>query len=124
MMEDLEDVAEALREAIRTVELPDGSKLKVYEDPAAAVSPPCAIVGLPELQLQAISSEPTGARFPVAVMVKNNQASAVKLMKLVPLVAQAIQELVTDAVIPGDIFPAVIEIGATQLPGYMILVEV
>jgi hypothetical protein len=123
-MEDAFTTAERIRDAVRTVELPDGSKLKVYDDPAADVNPPCAIVGLPELQLEGISSEPTAARFPVAVMVPQNQSAANKLLKLVPLVATAIRELVEDAEIPGDIFPAIIEIGGTQLPAYMILVEV
>lgn len=124
MMEDAFTTAERIREAIRTVTLPDGSKLQVYDDPKATVQPPCAIVGLPELQLEGISSEPTAARFPVMVMVSDNKASANKLLKLVPLVAEAIRELVEDAEIPGDIFPAIVEIGGTQLPGYMILVEV
>jgi hypothetical protein len=124
MMEDAFTTAERIRDAVRTVELPDGSKLKVYDDPAADVNPPCAIVGLPELQLEGISSEPTAARFPVAIMVPQNQSAANKLLKLVPLVATAIRELVEDAEIPGDIFPAIIEIGGTQLPAYMILVEV
>jgi hypothetical protein len=124
MMDSALETAEKIREAVRTVALSDGSKLKVYDDPAAAVNPPCAIVGLPELQLDGSSFLPTGARYPVAVMVPNNKASANKLLDLVPLVAQAVQELVPDAVIPGDIFPAIIEIGGTQLPGYMILVEV
>jgi hypothetical protein len=126
MMEDAFTTAERIRDAVRTVELPDGTgeRLKVYDDPKAEVHPPCAIVGLPELQLEGISSEPTAARFPVAIMVSDNKASANKLLKLVPLVATAIRELVEDAEIPGDIFPAIIEIGGTQLPGYMILVEV
>lgn len=125
MMEDPFVVAEQIRAALRTVELPDGSMLKVPEDPKAAVQPTCALVGLPELQLEGISSLPTGARFPVMLMVADNAAAANKLMKLVSVVAQTIRELVEDAEIPTDgVFPAIVEIGGTQLPGYMILVEV
>lgn len=125
MMGSALETAEQIRDAIRTVVLPDTSRLKVYDDPKADVNPPCAIVGLPELQLEGISSLPTGARFPVAVMVSDNKASANKLLDLVPLVAQAIRDLVEDAEIPLDgVFPAIVEIGKTQLPGYMILVEV
>lgn len=124
-MDSVLETAEQIRAAIRTVDLPDGGQLKVYDDPKTDVNPPCAIVGLPELQLEGISSLPTGARFPVALMVKDNQASANKLLALLPLVAQAIRDLVVDAEIPLDgVFPAIIEIGGTQLPGYMILVEV
>lgn len=125
MMVDPEVAAEQIREAIRTVDLTDGGKLRVYEDPKTTVNPPCAIVGLPELALEGMSSEPTGARFPVMVMVGDNAASANKLFRLVPLVAHAIRELVVDAEIPPDgVFPAIVEIGGTQLPGYMILVEI
>lgn len=123
MMNDAFTTAEQIRDAIRTVDW-DGGKFRVYDDPGADVNPPCAIVGLPELQLEAISSVPTAARFPVAVMVSNNKTSANQLLKLVPLVAEAIRDLVEDAEIPGDIFPAIIAIGGTELPGYMILVEV
>jgi|SRR5688500_4731244 len=125
MLDDAFTTAEQICDAIRTVELADGSTLKVYDDPKADVNPPCAIVGLPELQLEGTSSLPTGARFPVAVMVPDNKVSADRLLKLVPKVAQAIRDLVVDAEIPIDgVFPAIIEIGKTQLPGYMILVEV
>lgn len=117
MMESAFDTAEQLRAAVRTV-------VKTYDDPKADVNPPCAIVGMPELELEGSSSEPTRASYPVLVMVKDDKTSANKLMELVPRVAQAIRDLVTDAEIDGPAQPAVVEIGGTQLPGYVILVEV
>jgi hypothetical protein len=116
VLESAFDTAEAIRAAVRTV-------VTTYDDPKAAVQPPCAIVGMPELDLEGISSEPTAARFPVLVMVADNKAAANKLLKLVPEVAQAIRDLVEDAEVPG-MTPVVAEIGGTELPGYMIIVEV
>jgi hypothetical protein len=117
MMEVVFATAELLRAAVRTV-------VKTYDDPKADVNPPCAIVGMPELELEGISSAPTRARYPVAVAVADNKESANKLMKLVPQVAQAIRDLVEDAEISETVQPVVVEVGGTQLPGYLILVEV
>lgn len=113
------DAAEQIRAALKTV---DG--LRVYEDPAATVDPPAAIVGAPVLKLESISDDPTSAVFPVAVMVGQNKAALNKLLKLIPKVVTAIREQVLDAEITEEITPAVIEIGNTELPGYMIFVEV
>lgn len=117
MMETAFDTAEQIRTAVRTI-------VKTYDDPKADINPPCAIVGMPELELEGIGSEPTRARYPVAVAVADNKESANKLMKLVPQVAQAIRDLVEDAEISEAVQPVVVDIGGTQLPGYLILVEV
>lgn len=117
MMDTAFETAELLRAAVRTV-------VKTYDDPKADVNPPCAIVGMPELELEGISSEPTVGLYPVVVAVADNKESANKLMKLAPQVAQAIRDLVTDAEITERAQPVVVDIGGTQLPGYLILVEV
>lgn len=117
MMDSALDTAELIREAVRTV-------VRTYDDPAATVDPPAAIVGMPELELEGISSLPTRGVYPVLVMVPNDEKSARRLMKLVPQVAEVIRELVPDAEISGSAQPAVVSIGGTELPGYVILVEV
>lgn len=117
MMETPFDTAELIRQAVRTV-------VRTYDDPAADVNPPCAIVGMPEIELEGMSSEPTAAQYPVAVMVANSKESANKLMKLVPKVAAAIRNLVEDAEISERAQPVVVNVGGTDLPGYLILVEV
>lgn len=118
---DAYDQGEQIKAALRTV---DG--LNLSDDPKKMPTIfPAAIVGLPELQLEGTSSEPTGARYPVVVMVPDNAAAARKLLKLAPMAARAIRDHVVDAEIPIDgVFPAIIDIGGTELPGYMILVEV
>lgn len=117
MMDTAFDTAELIRTATRTV-------VKTYDDPKADVNPPCAIVGMPELELEGSSSAPTKGIYPVLVMVADSKESANKLMKLAPTVAQAIREMVPDAEIVDRAQPVVAEIGGTQLPGYLILVEV
>lgn len=117
MMDTAFETAETLRAAVRTV-------VRTYDDPKADVNPPCAIVGMPELELEGISSEPTLGVYPVLVMVADNKESANKLMQLTPKVAAAIRDLVPDAEIVGRAQPVVAEIGTVQLPAYVILVEV
>jgi hypothetical protein len=121
-MSDPHTTGEEIKAALRTIE---GMNVASDDPKKMPTIFPSALVGLPELEFEGISSLPTGARFPVALMVPDNAASAQKLLKLIPSVVQAIRDLVVDAEIPpGSVFPAVIEIGTTQLPGYMILVEV
>lgn len=119
MNDDTLDTADLIRAAVRSVE-----GVRVYDDPAATVTTPAAIVGAPQLRFEGISSQPTRATFPVAVMVDNNKASVNKLLKLVPQVVEAIRDQVIDAEILEEITPAVIQIGNVDLPGYMIFVEV
>jgi hypothetical protein len=123
MMDDPYDVAEQIKAALRTVE---GLNVPDSDDPKKLPTIfPAVIVGMPELQLEGMSSLPTGARYPVALMVADNAASARKLLKLVSVVAQALRDNVVDAEIPLDgVFPAIVDVGGTELPGYMILVEV
>lgn len=117
MMDTAFETAELIRKAVRTI-------VRTYDDPKADINPPCAIVGMPELELEGISSEPTLALYPVAIAVADNKESANKLMRLAPQVAQAIRDLVPDAEISERAQPVVVEVGGTQLPGYLILVEV
>lgn len=116
-MESAFDTAEEIRVAVRTV-------VRTYDDPKADVNPPCAIVGMPELELRGISSVPTAGMFPVAVMVNDDKGAAKRLLVLVSKVAEAIRDLVTDAEINDPAVPVVMDIGGTQLPGYMIYVEI
>lgn len=119
MIEDVDDTAEAIKAALREVEV------TVYDDPAATVDRfPAAIIGAPILSLQGISSMPAKATFPVALMTKNDKNTVKRLIKLVPQVVEAIRDGVEDAEITEEITPAVIQVGAAELPGYMILVEV
>ena len=119
MIDSTFETAELIRAAVKSVE-----GMRVYDDPAATVTTPAAIVGAPQLTLEGISSLPTRATFPVAVMVDNNKSSVNKLLKLVPEVIEAIRDQVPDAEILETITPAVIQIGNVDLPGYMIFVEV
>jgi hypothetical protein len=123
MMTDPYTVAEQIKAALRMVE---GLNVPTsYDSKKLPTIFPAAIVGMPELQLEGMSSLPSGARYPVALMVADNADAARKLLTLVSSVAQTIRDNVEDAEIPLDgVFPAIVDVGGTELPGYMILVEV
>lgn len=117
------EAAQLLETALRTV---DG--LRVYRDRGAAVDPPAAIVGLPQLGWQGYcGSAPTHARFRIDLVVAADERAHERLWRLIPLVAEAVEAVASATLAPFE-FPAspvmFTTAQQTQLPGYEITVDV
>ncbi len=113
------DAAESLAKALNTV--PD---LSTTTDPGDALSsPPAAVLGAPRLTWETGCLEPTGAQFPVFLVVDANEFAVERLWQLVEDVAKAVDQHMADAVVlsadPGT-FPT----GTSQLPMYELTIEV
>lgn len=116
-MSTIEEASGALAAALRTI-----TELRVYDDPGAVFDPPAALVAPPELTWDAYSSDPTGARFVVVVMVAADGQANRRLWDLVPRAAVAI-ETVEDAAV-RQASPGLWTTGSTELPCYQIQIEV
>lgn len=115
----VQQAAAELEAAVRQV---DGVRL--YRDPSAAmVDPPAALVGPPRLTWDGVCSGPTAATFVVYVLASMDERAVAQLWDLVPLVAEAINEHVRDAVVT-EANPGVFDAGGNDLPSYEITVEV
>lgn len=115
----VQQAAAALEAAVRQV---DG--VRFYRDPSGAVAdPPAALVGPPRLTWDSMCSGPTAATFVVYVLASMDERAVAQLLDLVPLVAEAINEHVRDAVVT-EANPGVFDAGGQDLPSYEITVEV
>jgi hypothetical protein len=119
-MSAIKDAAEALRDSVNG--LPSLSDLiRATTDLAPNVTSNTAIIGPPALIWEGMCDGPTSARFLVYVVaVPADERAIERLWELVPLVAEAIDD-VTDAVVttalPG-------QWGSANLPCYELTVEV
>lgn len=115
LVTDVITAAEQIRNALKL------AKVRIYDDPAAELVPPAALVFAPELTLS-VGDDATEAMFPVLLVVANDESSVDRLAKLIPVVAAAIHEHVEDAVVRSA-HPGVYNAGGTQLPCYQLNVE-
>lgn len=116
------DAVEQLVQALKTV--PGMSSGSVHTDPGATVTAPALVIGPPELDFEvAASSDPTGARFPVWVVVDQSEHAIEQLCGLVPEVVAAIEQYTDGAVQPPAV-PFAFPQGTTDLPSYQLIVEV
>jgi hypothetical protein len=93
--------------------------LRVVMDPGATIQPPAAVVSLPDLRWEAMCTDPTGATFSIAVVVKLDDRSVDRLQELVLQVAEAL-----DSVPEAVVLTARTGTWNDQLPAYLIETEV
>lgn len=86
------------------------------------VNPPTVVVGPPSVEWETGCADPTSARFLLYVVVKDDDTAMEKLWDLVPQVAAVVDEATPGVVIRAD--PGVYPAGATELPAYVIQVQV
>jgi hypothetical protein len=106
--------------------LDDIDEVPTYTDPSLPVSPPCTVLGPPQVRWEDGNPAPSSARFLIYV-VENQTAGAIeRLWDLLPIVAQAIDANTTAVVDPASgALPGVyIAAGTQQLPCYELVVEV
>jgi hypothetical protein len=109
--------AESLSAALAGI---DG--LPTHTDPALPITPPCTVLGPPQVRWETVNSAPSSARF-IVYIVENMSAGAIeRLWDLPEPVADAIHNHTDGVVIDG--FPQVFLAGSTQLPCYELAVEV
>lgn len=111
------DLRAALMDALRTVE-----GLRVYDDLAAVVDPPGAVVGPPRLSPEGYSADLVNAVFVVGLVAPASDRALDVLFDLIQSVCDALYDVpgaVVTECTPGT-WPA----GASSLPAYLIEVEV
>lgn len=99
------------------------AKVRVYEDLSAELVPPAALIFAPRLTFGAGGYEPVEATYPLMLVVADDAKSIVRLMRLLPAVAEAIHENVNNAVVRDDAEPGAFNSGGTLLPCYQITVD-
>lgn len=110
---------DALKSALKTVD-----KLSVYDDPAAPMRPPLALVGAPTLRAE-VGSTISHAVFPVVVAVASTARTLAVLMGLLPQVVEAIEGFIPDATVQEDMEPITLQVeGHDELPAYLLMVDV
>lgn len=117
MAGEVKAAAEALEEALQTV-----PGLRVLRDPGGAADGPVAILGAPALTWDGVCLDPTEARFMVHVTVEANERALERLWELVPVVAEALDQVVDASVRRAD--PGTYPTGGSELPAYAIQVDV
>lgn len=112
------DTIDVLSAALRGV-----SKLRVYDDPGAAVDPPAAVLGPPTLSWDGYDPDPSAAFFSLALVAPADDRALTTLLGFLPLVVAAV-DTVTDAVVttatPGSLPVG----GNAELPAYLLSIEV
>lgn len=108
-------VIDDLRAAVFTLD-----KMPFSTSIGAPANPPCVMAGPPSLTWETYGVPPTGARFPLYVVVAKEDRALERLWDLVPKVAAAIDENTDAVVLRAD--PA--SWGNPELPAYLIEVEV
>jgi hypothetical protein len=111
------EVGEALITALRTVPNLRAGFVSELTDPA----PPAALVQPPVLSWAGYRDGPTSATFEVAVCVAFDDRAMERLYELVPLVANALEEVADAAVTEAR--PGTFRVGSAELPCYSITVE-
>lgn len=111
------EAGQQLRAALERVE-----GLKIYEDPAATIRLPAALVFAPELRL-VVGDAATDAIFPVLLVVAADKNALANLGPLIESAAEAIHEYVQDAVVTAA-SPGNYSAGGELLPCYALHVEV
>lgn len=116
-MNAISEAATAIRVALKTV-----PKLRVYDRAAPVVDPPGAFVGPASLQWESQGCvEPTGATFPVFLIVAADERAIDRLHDLVLVAAAAIDAVDTAVVTAAT--PTVYDAGTSGLPAYLLTVE-
>lgn len=113
------DAATALTSALGSVK-----GLRAYNDPAATIQPPAAVVGPPELEWEGYTSAVMLARFVVYLVTTTGAHVLEQLWDLVPLVVSAVEDQVPGATVLPPASPGVFNAGGTELPCYQITIEV
>jgi hypothetical protein len=114
-------VAEAAADLIAALKTVD--KLRVISDGTAALDPPCALLGPPQLDWTAYNGPGPGqATFVVLIAVPADDRATERLWDLVVTVAAAVESVV-DAVVRSA-FPISVTVGqSADLPAYQLQVE-
>ncbi len=110
-----EELATALKGGLEGV-------AEVTTDLGHALAPPSVVVGPPALEWEGGCPGPTGARFLVYVVVDQADRALESLWDLVPQVAAVVDEDTAGVVVRAE--PGVYPAGGTDLPAYVIEVEV
>ena len=95
--------------------------IRFVDDLAGRVTPPGVLVGPPLLEWEAYCREPTSARFVVHLAVAANERAVYRLLELLPVVTDALEQ--TDATVVNAA-PGVWLSDTSELPCYDILTEV
>lgn len=116
----VQEAATQLNAALTALATDQG--LRHYPDPGAVIDPPGTVLGPPALTWEGYCDGPTSARFLVYVVVPVDERALERLWALVPQVANAVQEQVSDATVtradPGTFT------GTVDLPCYEIQIDV
>lgn len=110
------DAREALMVGLREV-----PALRVYDDLAAVVDPPAAVVGPPRLTPEAMGPALTTATFVVGLIAPSSDRALGVLFDLVQPVCDAVWEVEGASV--TECSPGTWPAGAASLPAYLIEVE-
>ncbi|MCW6008501.1 hypothetical protein K1W54_28750 [Micromonospora sp. CPCC 205371] len=116
-------VAEADAALTAAIQALPKDEIRLHPDVGAAVDPPAAVVGPPALLWEGACLEPTTARFLVYVIVSPDAERAKeRLYALVPMVANALDQVTDASVIRAD--PGRYPTSDGDLPAYEIQVDV
>lgn len=100
------------------------AKVRIYEDAAADLVPPAAMIFAPVLKFGGIGFQPIEAAYPILLVVADDAESVKKLMRFLPSVVESLQEYVPNATVRDDADPGVFNSGGTLLPCYQLVVDV
>jgi hypothetical protein len=110
------DARAALMEGLKTV-----PTLRVFDDLAAVVDPPGAVVGPPRLTPEAYGPALTNAVFVIGLVAPSSDRALDVLFDLVQPVCDAVWEV--EGAVVTECSPGTWPAGAASLPAYLIEVE-
>lgn len=118
-MTTVKQAADAIADALAQVE-----GLRPYTEVDGNVQPPAAVLGPPVMTWRGYcpAGQPSTAQFPVYVIVDMNERALEGLWDAVPVVAEALSSV--DNATFSQASPAVWSAGNTDLPAYLILVDI
>lgn len=117
-LDTVEDATTQIRNALKL------AKVRIYEDAAADLVPPAAMIFAPTLKFAGIGFQPIEAQYPILLVVADDSESVKKLVRFLPTVVEALQEHVQNATVQDDAEPGVFNSGGTLLPCYQLVVDV
>lgn len=101
----------------------DIAGVRLYEDAAAELQPPAALLYAPTLKFGGIGYSPIEATYPILLVVADDAKSVTRLMRLLPGVVEAIHENVNNAVVRDDAEPGAFNSNGTLLPCYQLVID-
>lgn len=118
-MNPIKAAADALDTALGTVE-----GLRVYTDPSANIDPPGVVIGPPDLYWDYLDTQPSRALFRLYVVSRADDRMLERLWGFLPDVVEAVASYDRAAVQSGPANAGVFSSGGTDLPAYIVSVDV